>query len=199
MQISALPSIGSPLEGGFYAGLIRVANETFAIIVAPKAEGEHEPIAWGEYGTKIEDADSVFDGRANSIAMAEAGYPIAQWALTLNISGFSDWYLPSRDELEIVYRNFKPTTEENWVYRHGENMHAVPPTYAYTAEHPTQTSITAFQADGAEEFADTWHWTSTQFSANYAWCQSFSGGDQDGDDKLNELRARAVRRLLVIQ
>jgi hypothetical protein len=199
MQISQLPAIGAPLDGGFYAGLIRILDETFAIIVAPKATGERERSPWGEHGKKIEGASSVFDGRSNTIAMAEAGCELAQWALTLQIGAAADWYLPSRDELEIIYRNLKPTAEENYTWRHGENVSAVPPTYAYTEEVPAQTSVAPFQDDGAEAFADTWYWSSSQYSATNAWFQNFDDGYQHYDGERNELRARAVRRLLVIQ
>lgn len=199
MQISQLPAIGAPLDGGFYAGLIRTNDQIFALIVAPKADGEHEPAEWGAYGKKIEGASSVSDGRANTIAMAEAGYSLAQWALTLKINGFDDWYLPARDELEIVYRNLKPTAEENYTWRNGENISAVPPTYAYTEQLPAQTNVEAFQQGSTEAFDDAWYWTSSQSSANSAWCQDFVDGSQGGGLKNLELRARAVRRLLVIQ
>jgi len=47
-----------------------------------------------------------------------------------------------------------------------------------------------------EQFAKEWYWSSTQFSPNFAWGQYFGGGGQDGVLKGNELRARAVRRVL---
>jgi hypothetical protein len=31
----------------------------------------------------------------------------AQMAAALNAGGFNDWYLPSRDELDLMYRNLK--------------------------------------------------------------------------------------------
>lgn len=40
-----------------------------------------------------------------------------------------------------------------------------------------------------------WYWTSTQDSANDAWCQGFDGGLQYDLTKSFEARARAVRRL----
>ncbi|MDB6061525.1 MAG: hypothetical protein JWM78_1628 [Verrucomicrobiaceae bacterium] len=199
MQTADLPVIGSPLEGGFYAGKIRVGEEIFAIIAAPKAEGEHAAIAWGERGKDIPEARSFADGRSNTLALLVAKSPVAEWVHQLQINGFTDWYLPSRDELEIIYRNLKPTDEENYTYRHGENVSAVPPTYAYTEELPTQTGVEIFKADGDEAFDDTVYWSSTQYSADSAWYQGFDDGFQSNLDKGNEFRARAVRRLLVIQ
>jgi len=39
-----------------------------------------------------------------------------------------------------------------------------------------------------------WYWTSTQYSAGYAWGQYFSHGGQHDSSKWDEARARAVRR-----
>ncbi len=45
-----------------------------------------------------------------------------------------------------------------------------------------------------ELFTEGWHWSSTQFSAHGAWCQSASNGSQLADGKLYAGRVRAVRR-----
>ena len=193
-----LPALGNALAGGFYAGLIQSGTALYAIIRAPKAEGFHDPIAWGEYGNEIEGADSVSDGLANTQAMAAAGCEVAQWALSLNIGGLADWYIPARDEAEIHYRTFKPTTEENWRYgRHGENSSAVPITQKYSATYPAQTAVEAFQADGPEAFEDRSYWTSTQNGPDYAWIQYFDDGFQDTGVKDYARPAFAVRRITV--
>lgn len=48
-----------------------------------------------------------------------------------------------------------------------------------------------------EHLAGNWHWSSTQFSARYAWIQDFEDGYQDIYDKGYSLAARAVRRILI--
>jgi hypothetical protein len=193
-----LPALGTAMGGGFYAGLIQSGAELYAIIRAPKAQGFHPAIAWGEYGTEIEGADSVSDGMANTQAMAAAGCAIAQWALNLNIDGLADWYIPARDEAEINYRAFKPTTEENWRYgRHGENSSAVPITQKYSATSPAQTPIEAFQAEGPEAFEDVSYWTSAQGGPNDAWIQYFDDGHQGNGAKGTARPAFAVRRIKV--
>ena len=199
MNINELPAVGSPLEGGFYAGLFQIGADKFALIVAPKAEGHREDIAWGKAGTKIE-AKSPIDGLANTNVMAAQDYEIAKWACGLSIGGHSDWYLPSRDELEICYRNLKPTTDENYCgYRDGENSHSIPPTEIYEEETPAQTAIELFQDGNAEAFDARWYWSSTQHSSDYAYVQTFEDGYQYGARKVYTDRARAVRRLLVIE
>lgn len=188
---------GTPFEGGFYAGRIMIDGAEHAVIVAPKAEGEAKDQEWGKYGQEIEGAKSFFNGAANTKAMAAAGYPVAVWALALAINGFSDWHIPSRDELEICYRNLKPTTETNYRWR-GDNPSSVPVGYPYTSDLPAQAACHAFKEGGAEAFEANWHWSSTQFSAYSAWCQHFGGGDVDYDGKGDEFCLRAVRTVRII-
>ncbi|WP_286962758.1 DUF1566 domain-containing protein [Cupriavidus sp. UBA2534] len=191
---------GDPVGGGFYVGQIRQADSLYILIVAPKDGGEHEGAAWNATTKRVEDARSFFDGNANTIAMGVAGSAIALWAIGLGIDGFNDWYLPARDELELVYRNLKPSTEGNYVWRAGDNPSSVPAGYPYTADSPAQTAIAAFQAGGAEALDDeSYYWTSTQSESNSgnAWFQDFGGGGQDGNHKDGEFRARAVRRMKV--
>jgi hypothetical protein len=192
-----VPAIfGAPFEGGFYAGRFHVGTAEYALVVAPKAEGEIEDTAWGEYGKDIPGARSCFDGLANTKAMAEAGSALGAWALGLSINSHRDWYLPSRDELEMCYRNLKPTTETNYCsFRDGDNASSIPAAYPYTADEPAQTTAEAFQKGGAEAFEPEWYGSSTQYSRNSAYGQYFDFGSQGYGDKDYEGRARAVRRL----
>ena len=48
-----------------------------------------------------------------------------------------------------------------------------------------------------EHVEKTWHWSSTQGSANDAWRQVFEDGDQYVTSKYGTLAARAVRRLAI--
>jgi hypothetical protein len=195
--ITNLPAIGEPLDGGFFAGLIRSAGQIVALIVAPKAEGETTG-EWGKYESIS--ATSYDDGAANTDAMAAAGSPIAKQVKSLVIAGRADWYIPAQDELEVIYRNLKPTAETNTIRaRSGINLSAIEPTRPYTPELPAQTTAPAFATGGAEAFEDAWYWSSTQYSANNAWDQDFSSGTQNYNDKGYVGRVRAVRRLSVIQ
>jgi hypothetical protein len=193
--VPAIP--GTPFGGGFYAGQIMIAGVLHALIVAPKAEGERQG-AWLESEQRVAGADSYCDGMQNTVAMAEAGSELGQWARGLNINGFTDWHIPSQDELEILYRNLKPTAETNSLYgRSGVNVSAVPPTFAYSREVPAQTMAPAFTEGGEQAFEDEWYWSSTHHAAgdDYAWIQGFDFGFQVSNLKSASLRARAVRRL----
>ncbi|BAK75425.1 hypothetical protein NH8B_0590 [Pseudogulbenkiania sp. NH8B] len=197
MKVTTPTVIGTAFEGGFYAGRFRIGAQEFALIVAPKADGETTG-KWGEYGADIEGARSCFDGLANTQAMAAAGSDLAKWALGLNIGGYTDWYLPSRDELEIPYRNLKPTDDENYCsFRDGDNASSIPPGYPYTEQSPAQTAVEAFQQGQPEAFEACWHWSSTQYSPYYAWFQGFVGGLQGDCHKDGQGRARAVRKIPV--
>lgn len=193
-----LPLIGTAMDGGFYAGRILVDGKPYALIVAPKDEGERADVEWIDDYKDVPGAKSWNDGLANTDAMAVAGSKLALWARDLRIAGHTDWYLPSQDELEILYRNLKPTSDTNsqWA-RSGINLSAIEPTRPYTQDSPAQTMAEAFQQGGAQAFETEWYWSSTQHAANsgYAWCQGFDDGNQGSTIKSAELRARAVRRL----
>jgi len=197
-----LPAIGALFEGGFFAGLIQLDDGTrYGLIVAPKAAGEHPDTHWNDTYTAIPGAQSYNDGFANTEAMADAGSALAVWMQKLRIGDYEDWYLPSQDELEIIYRNLKPTTRENYCYaRSGINLSAVPPTQPYLPSIPVQTSAEAFRDGGAEAFDDVWYWSSTQHAADSdsAWCQTFYDGTQYYlTTPYDRLRARAVRRVAI--
>ena len=195
-----IPLLGTSMGGGFYAGRIRIEDQVYALIVAPKADGELASTTWIARNKSVPGALSYCDGLANTQAMAEAGSKLAKWALDLRIGGADDWYLPAQDELEILYRNLKPGQAENYCWaRSGINLSAVEPTRPYTPALPVQTLAEAFQAGAGEAFAESYYWTSTQHASgsDYAWYQGFVNGGQYYISKVNELRARAVRRLIL--
>lgn len=195
-RLAALTSLqpGTPVEGGFFAGYITMPDGVYGIAVAPKATGEIKG-RWLPTWKDVPAARSCFDCRANTLAMAEAGSELAQRILALDINGCKDWALPSRDVLEVIYRNLKPTADSNSCsYRDGDNPSSVPVGYPYTEEAPAQTAAEVFRAGGSEAFEPRWYWTSTQYSVDSAWIQDFSGGGQHYDDKHDEFLARAVRR-----
>lgn len=197
---SELPAIGSPLNGGYFAGLNRINGELFTIITAPKALGQYpKKIAWGNFGEKSA-AKSRNDGLANTQAMAAEGSKVAQWALGLEIDGRNDWFIPAPDEREVEYRAYKPTAQPNWCgYRDGDNANSEPVGEIYTEEFPTQTTAEIFQAGNAEAFDEDWYYTSTQYSAHGAYVQHFSDGNQYYYLKAIGRCVRAVRRDLVIE
>ncbi|MBK3432505.1 DUF1566 domain-containing protein [Pseudomonas fluorescens] len=193
-QATTLPMIGEAYGGGFVTGITRdpVTGKRSLHITAGAA---HELVGkWGEYGVKIEGADSFTDSLSNTQAMAAAGSELAANVLALTIGGHADWAIPARDVQELQYRHFKPTTEENWESsRNGDNPHSEPVGQLYSAEDPLQTVHAAFQEGGAEAFRDTWYWSSSQRSAYGAFVMSFVVGLQLITGKFGVLRVRPVR------
>ncbi|MFC0709244.1 3'-5' exoribonuclease domain-containing protein [Azorhizophilus paspali] len=191
----AIPTTpGTPFEGSFYVGRFMLNAVEYALIVSPKAQGELDEAAWG-----VDGATSCNDGLANTQAMATAGSDMARRMLALDIAGFTDWYLPSRDELELCYRNLKPTDRKNCrSFCDGDNPSSLPAGYPYTADNPAKTTASPFIAAGEEAFEPQWYWASTQSGPTRAWTRHFNDGYQDDAPKDNALRARAVRRFKVI-
>jgi len=197
-----LPNLCEPLAGGYYMGLLMIDGSLHALICAPKYEGETR-MAGGEFGETIEGADHYADGLANTRALAAADNTLGQWAMDLRIGGYDDWAVPARDQLELLYRNGKPTDEENLCsFRDGENPFSRPVNYPYTEESPQQANNPLFKADGEQAFAPEPYWSSTQYTAYGSWLQGFDDGFQSiyrkGGERRVRRRVRAVRTIPVI-
>ena len=198
----------------------------FRNIIAPKAQGESVPIALKFENTDMPTAtQTLTEGWEATNAMLAAGtaaqYPAAHWARALVINGFSDWYIPARDELELAWRNLKPVTTDNYIggrynssinYQkggaypdataaQGVNLNSSPQSPAYTLTDSAQTSSDAFRAGGSEEFAwNNYFWTSSEASAAHAWGQFWYAslpGYQYYDIKATLRPVRAVRRSII--
>lgn len=202
-SFSTGPAIGSALGGGFYAGQISTAGNgsaDFNLVIGPVASAENASISYKNANTGG-DPTSDIDGPANSSTMNNASHPAAQFCEGLTIGGFSDWYMPAKNELEVCYYNLKPTTASNSTSS-GTNTNAVPSRGSnYTAGTPAQTSASSFQSGNAEAFTSTGssYWSSTQYSgfASFGGFQTFSNGVQSGTYKAYANIVRAVRRVAV--
>lgn len=198
--------IGQAYGGGFYAGQISTAGNGVAdyyLIVGPVASAESASKQWKNANTATAGADSVIDGPQNTADMVADGnstvYPAAHFCNDVTSGGYTDWYMPAKNELEVCYYNLKPTTQSNNTGGYGTNTNAVPSRGSnYTTGTPAQTSATDFiTATGTEAFFAGTYWSSTEYSATLAASQQFSGGYQDNGSKISAPRVRAVRRVPV--
>lgn len=144
---AALPAVGQPLGGGFFAGRIYFNGAEHAIIDAGR---EFETLAqwWEQPGPRItvRGARSFHDGHANTLAMAEAGSAIARKVLGMTIRGQRGWHLPSVEQLQVMRANLLqlPDWDRYW---------------------------SVDRAGGpAQAFTHTEYWTSTQNSSGSSWC-----------------------------
>jgi hypothetical protein len=205
-SVTPLPAIGDAFGGGFFAGQIGVSSvATHYLVVGPAASAESSSKQYKNALTATPGANSDIDGPQNTSDMVADGnatvYPAAHFCNDLVIGGFSDWYLPAKNEFEVCYFNLKPTTTSNQTSS-GINPNAVPARGSnYTAGTPAQTSAADFQAGGAQAFPTSlvWYWSSTEYvpDATYGWIQRTLNGGQYYTTKTANYRVRAVRRVAV--
>jgi hypothetical protein len=197
------PSIGQAYQGGFFAGQISTTANgvaTHNLVVGPVASAQSSK-AFKESNTATTGAVSVIDGPQNTLDIVADGnstvYPAAHFCNDLVTGGYSDWYMPAKNELEICYYNLKPTTQNNNTSS-GINANAVPARASnYTTGNPTQTSSANFQSTGSEAFVTSpYYWSSTN-SNPYAFLQGFNNGYAGIGSKSSVNRVRAVRRVAV--
>lgn len=68
-------------------------------------------------------------------------------------------------------------------------------------ELPTRSEQAILYGNLKSEFEPRWHWSYEEYDdlTDYIWVQSFDNGGQSYSHKLEEYRARAVRRVPIIQ
>ncbi|HDQ15450.1 MAG TPA: DUF1566 domain-containing protein [Bacteroidetes bacterium] len=104
--------IGVSHEGGVIAYIFQsgepgyLAGETHGIIAAPSDQSGG--IEWGCQGIHIGNTlTTIGGGVANTTAIVAgcSGTSAAKTCANLSLGGYSDWYLPSKDELNKLYQN----------------------------------------------------------------------------------------------
>lgn len=201
------PAIGGAWAGGFYAGEIGVSGvATHYLVIGPLSTAQ-STLAYKNAATAATGADSDIDGPQNTADLVAGGnstvYPAAHFCNDLSIGGYTDWYLPARNEMDVCYFNLKPSTAVNSTTS-GINVNAVPVRNSnFTLGTPAQTSVAAFQTGGAEALTVQGtspfgnYWTSTESSATSSWGKTVSNGF-NGTESKNGLRfVRAIRRVAV--
>lgn len=219
----AVPAIGASIAGGYYAGQISTSGNgtaTHYLIVAPISSGYD----YLSYGNTYVDAGIIFNctSRINGpnntdlLDTEPSVFDAAAFCNDLTIGGFSDWYLPAVDELEVCYYNLKPTTDSNDT-SFGANNYSVPKrTSNYTTTVPGRTSAVDFRSGNSQAFDGVafpilpW-WSSTFayenfaseyicYAINFQYQPNFSpqtSGTQAELSFLTPLNVRAVRRVAV--
>lgn len=201
----------------------------YRVIVAPKASGESTGKLYKVDNTAAPTAcQTLAEGYKATLAMIAAGdatmYPAAWFCKNLNIGAKTDWYLPARDELELCWRNLKPTADANYVevdrpnstinytnlgslddtvITHGTNNNSSPTGAAYIAGTPAQVAAGKnFRTGESEAFAygSSYYWSASEYSDTNAWTQNWNSsfpGNQNIYGKNGACYVRAVRRSII--
>ena len=147
-------TIGSTYAGGivFYID----STGQHGLVSAPSDQGSFQ---WGCYNTNIGGTSTAIgtgQSNTNLILAGCSSRPIAASVCDdLVLNGYSDWYLPSLGELQLMYSNLR--------------------------------------VQGIGGFSNTWYWSSSQGSPNFAWGMNFENGNVINDNKYHNFLVRAVR------
>jgi hypothetical protein len=122
-------------------------------------------------------AQSTWNGSSNTTAITSQGGSSSGAAFLCDASsngGQSDWYLPAIDELSLLFNN---RFNVNRTLSGASSSGSIPGT-------PTQILY-------------NFYWSSTEFTSNSAWYESFSDGSLGTGNKSDTFYVRAVRRFSV--
>lgn len=195
---SDLPPLLSPLGGGWFANVIVLNGENFALICAGK-DGQFR-VNYSDEDIEIPGAESHIDGMANTLAAAAAG---CQWPAVVRAyrgGGFDDWFGPATYQQDTCFRAFKPTTDENYSWLSSANPCLLVPAMPHTKAFPAKTTLAEFQEGGEHAFdTDAYYMSSTARGAYHVVVQDFQDGIQDnGYDRFYHRPLRAVRMIQIV-
>ena len=166
------PIIGDFWRGGYYVGdisdtynsgvasyrliLSEQSAETFKRIRTDATSYPTDPFPrispWSEwngyYNTRQVNTEKITSTSSETAIADFSVYEAFNYCRNLTLNGYSDWYIPSTNEWDVVYRSFKPAIDSNdtrsptsTVYALGVNYYAVPVrTTVQTSTVPAQTT-----------------------------------------------------------
>ena len=183
-------NLGDLVQGGYYGGSYIDPSDgiSYAIIVSPRSSGElgyTDPTTpngttgpqWKLTlsGPDGSGTDNIYYGSLATETLGDnSQYPVFSWAKALEINGYTDWYVPSIEELKIIYNNLSPRGID---------------------------TPSVFKVGGGEDFTESrYFWSSNESTvANfYAIAFRFTTGiidDTYPKSSINPAFARAIRRV----
>jgi formylglycine-generating enzyme required for sulfatase activity len=202
-------AIGRKYGGGHIAGYISDQsnlNSAWVLIVAGKDVESSASLVNGSTSLSTLGNLSSYNGLSNQgvakgIDSSLDNYPAFNYCNLLGITsynGYTDWYLPSLYELELIYRNFKPTTSTNYtVNSNGANIYSSPIGAGYTVGNPAQSICRTWKTTTLNGMEAS-QYLSSSVSTNTVNSINFSNG-QFSTSSIGStvLLIRPVRRLLL--
>jgi len=170
-DVVEIPAVVGDFRDGGVVFWVDPNDDTKGMVVSVSDQSSSSA-EWGCYSltspTTINGADgtAVGTGNQNTIdieADCSTSGTGADICANLTLGGFSDWFLPSRDELTEMYNN------------------------------KTAINTTAVANGGANFDEAVLYWSSSEFDANKAYDFYFLNGVSEGTLKLNYFSIRAVR------
>lgn len=110
-----IPTPGQPWPGrpaDLHAGVVQAPSGAAWALLLPTDVPSLPDQPWGTDRERIPGADSVFDGHANTLAMAAAGNPLALAVRALP----GDCYLPSPLEALLLFSALRDRIGPKWVW-----------------------------------------------------------------------------------
>ena len=161
-------SIGDTYQGGI---IFYLDSNGGGLIAAPIDQSTGAQ--WGCYGTTISGAygTTIGTGAQNTVdidSLCTTAGTAADICANLTLGGYSDWFLPSKDELNLIWTNLADSDGD------GSNNGPSDP-------------------NNLGGFANYIYWSSTNYVQDGAWVQSFINGYQHLNLKDVNDYVRAVR------
>jgi hypothetical protein len=143
---------------------------------APNDSGK---VAWSLEDDVVETETGVGSGKRNTELIiaalnlkGESGMA-AQLCKEYTLNGYDDWFLPSKDELDLLYVNLK------------NNVKGTSHFFRF---------VMKLQKNKFKWFSNYWYWSSSQYDKNYAWANRGGYGSQGSIyDKNTMYYVRAIR------
>jgi hypothetical protein len=219
--------IDTTRTGSIQSGDDYTTGARYALIVSPKSMEINETSGSGYYYSSYQVSISGTKTRWNGLGATQAmdaAYHTFQsigtycLGLSYTTDGGSSWYLPAYDELQLIAYNLKPDTSNNYVGQMpatsgpfngtsatntiGYNPSSSPPGVAWTATSPSQTSVSIFQGNGAQQLSGAYIVSTEEDSSDVMamWINSSQDGLMTQHYKnynTGGFLVRPVRRLLL--
>ncbi len=170
LNSNEIVSIGSAYQGGIIFYLDGTGKHG---LIVSKENIDKEKVDWDNQTNKDinKTKTEMGSGAANTNAIINV-YNNSNYAANIckkyNAGGKNDWYLPSLDELKLIYENVGPGSKLKNVGKFNNDMMA---SYWSSSESPNQSS----------------------FGAKYAWVIFFNDGTAQETTKNNACFVRAIR------